>query len=350
MRKRSIILTCLLCLMAMYFVSPAFAVDPVAEEAGFSGFIRPGVGYLDMESNMVAEFLGWDLTSDPINSLTASPEGESNAMVLFAFKINYTFDNLATEVFLGTELIDLARFDMSQQVGIKHKVGNYGILQAGFLLSGLAAEVWSDPYVTGRNRSTTDRDSSGVRLAWGEIMGSNFDLTYTYRKIDIDNEQSGVTQLSLTAAQRKLLERDGNTHNLEVKYAFDFGDNHKLMPAFTYVLDDCDGDARTNDEYTFQLSYAYLGADPFSFSCNGVIGWADYDKANPISAFNGQTQEDDIYGLGATIYYKNPWGWSLWGSKPVTFYLEGGWYQRDANIDFYDEQVTVGTVGALFRW
>ena len=36
----------------------ATALDPIPQESGFSGFIRPGVGYLNFKSNMVASFLG----------------------------------------------------------------------------------------------------------------------------------------------------------------------------------------------------------------------------------------------------------------------------------------------------
>lgn len=349
MRSNLRIITMVFVLTLVFISTPALAVDPLPKEAGFSGFFRPGVGHLNMKTNMVAEVLGWDLSSDPIDSLTASPEGESNGIVLFPFQINYTFSNLATEAFIGTELTDLARFDMAQQLGIRHQLGNIGILQAGVLFSGIVAEVWSDPYVTGQPRSTTDRDSSGARLAWGRIMGSNLDLTYTYRTIDIDDERSGVT-LGLSAADRALLERDGDKHDLEIAYTFELSGTHKLIPAFTYLLDDRDGEARKNDEYTFQLTYAYVGADPFSLTLNGKVGWADYDQANPLPAFNGKTQEDDIYGLNATIYYKNPWGWTLAGSKPIHFYLDCAWFERDADIDFYDEQLTLLSAGAMFRW
>jgi hypothetical protein len=54
--------------------------------------------------------------------------------------------------------------------------------------------------------------------------------------------------------------------------------------------------------------------------------------------------------LNATLYYKNPWGWTLMGSRPIDFFIEGVWFDRDANIDFYDEQIVSGTIGAMFRW
>ncbi|MGD8257992.1 MAG: hypothetical protein PVG70_06375 [Desulfobacterales bacterium] len=41
----------------------ATALDPIPAESGFSGFIRPGVGYINYKSNMVASFLGYDLSA-----------------------------------------------------------------------------------------------------------------------------------------------------------------------------------------------------------------------------------------------------------------------------------------------
>ncbi len=339
----------LVCLFVCWASTAIAVVDPIPGEAGFSGFVRPGIGGLDMESNMVAEFAGVDLSADPISSLTASPEEESNVNFGFPFQVAYTFKNLKTQAFIGLDVSSLIRFDVAQQLAIKHEFTNIGILQAGFLFSGLSAEVWTDPYVTNQSRVKTDRDSNGARLAWGNILDSDLHLTYTYRKIEIDQENSGVF-LGLSAADRQLLDRNGDSHRLELAYQFKFGDHHHLVPAFNYLKDDRDGGARNNDEWDVQLTYAYLAANPFSFTFNALVGKADYDKANPIPAFNGVTQEDDIYGLTGTIYYQNPWGWSLWGSRPMDFFGEVGWLQRDANIDFYDEQITKYEVGVLFSW
>ena len=349
MKKRVSIGVLFFLITTLLGAGSALAVDPIPKQAGFSGFFRPGVGFVDIESNMVAKFLGTDLSKERINSLTKSPEGESSGTFSFAFQINYTLSNLDTQFFFGPELSDLLRFDMSQQLGIKQNIGELGILQAGFLFSGFTAEVWSDPYVTGQKRRETDRDSSGAKLAWGRIFGSDLEIEYKYRDIDIDKERSGEF-LGLSDADRKRLDRDGDIHEIEVLYNIQLSEKSHLTPSFTYQIDDRDGDARNNDEYLFQLTYAYLVGEPFSFILNGMVGWADYDKRNPIPDFNGKRQEDDIYGINATLYYKNPWGWTLMGSKPINFFIDAAWAERDANIDFYDEEIVSGTVGAMFRW
>jgi hypothetical protein len=51
-----------------------------------------------------------------------------------------------------------------------------------------------------------------------------------------------------------------------------------------------------------------------------------------------------------TIYYKNPWGWSLFGSSPMNFYINAAYLEVDANIDFYDQQAFFSTAGLFFKW
>jgi hypothetical protein len=318
-------------------VNLAAALEPVPQESGFSGFIRPGVGYMRFKSNMVASFLGYDLSDKKINSRSDSPDAQSSGIVLAPFSLEYTFAESRTQLFLGTDLTDLIRFDYSQQVGIKQGIGDWGILQGGVLFSGVPAKVWKDPYLENQNRQETDRDSQGARLVWDRIFGSGLQLTYTYRKIDISSEKSGESVTSLTASGRELLERDGDTQTGEVLYRFDFGDGHTLAPAFAYTQDDRDGDAMTN---------AYVG-NPISFSANAMIGWADYDKRNPIY---GKTQDDDNYVIQGTFYYKNPWDWRLFGSNPMNFYIGAAYAKTNANIDFYDQEAFLTTAGVFFKW
>jgi hypothetical protein len=237
---------------------------------------------------------------------------------------------------------------MTQQLGVKQGIGNFGILQGGFLFSGMPAKVWKDPYLTGADRSETKRKNTGARLTWDRIFGSWFQVQYTYRKIDIDSEKSGNSIGTLTSSQRKLLERDSDRSTVDIAYRFNFAKHHTLAPAFIYTHDDRDGKAMKNDAYDFQLTYAYLNRNsPISFTGNAYIGQAEYDEDNPI--YNKE-QEDDRYGVQGTLYWENPWGWSLAGSRPMNFFIGGAYAKTDANIDFYDQEAIMGNIGVLFNW
>lgn len=349
MKKSGLITLAVLCAMLLLGAGSATALDPIPQKSGFSGFIRPGAGYIRYKSNMVASFLGFDLSDERIDSLTDSPDAQSSGIVMVPFSLKYTFARTRTQLFVGTDLTDLLRFDMSQQFGVKQGIGRFGVLQGGALFSGIPAKVWEDPYVENQDRDDTKRGSIGARLVWDRIFGSGLQLQYTYRKIDVDDEKSGqwlIGQGRLTSGEAKLLERDGKRHVADILYRFKFGKRHTLAPAFIYSMNDYDGNAMKNDAYDLQLTYGYFG-DTFSFTVNAFIGQAEYDEDNPI--YNKE-QEDDRYGLQGTLYYRNPWNWGLFGSKPINFYIGGAYVNTDSNINFYDQEAIMTTVGVFFRW
>ena len=345
MGRKSLLTFATLIIVMLMGANLASAVDPIPVESGFSGFFRPGVGYLRFKSNMVASFMGYDLSEKETNSLRDTPDSESNALLLTPFALQYTFASTRTQLFLGTDLTDLIRFDMSQQLGVKQEIGRFGLLQGGFLFSGVPSKVWKDPYVVDKNRDDTKRTSNGGRLAWDRIFGSQLQLQYTYRKIDIDSEKSGDF-LGLSSNDKKRLKRDGDRHTGEALYRFNFADRHHLAPAFIYTRDDRDGDAMASDSYNFQLTYGF-NADPFVLTLNALIGTADYDEKNPIY---DKTQDDDNYGLQGNLYYKNPWGWSLFGSNPMNYYAGAAYAYTNSNIDFYDQEAVLVSGGVFFKW
>ena len=219
-----------------------------------------------------------------------------------------------------------------------------GVFQAGLLYSG-ATRVWKDPYVTGQNRDDTSRVSVGGQLTWDKVFGSNLELEYSIRNVDIGKEQSGEF-LGLTNSQQDRLDRNGVVHQASAAYTFKFGDKHKLIPEVTLRYEDLEGEAMANTGGGVKLTYMYLG-DPITLVLNGSVGAADYDKSNPIY---GKTRNDDSYGGSATVYYKNPWGWKLFGSEPMQFFVTGAFYAIDSNIDFYDQEAVLGMAGIAFRW
>ena len=345
MKKTNFLTIAVLTMMLLLGANLATALDPIPNESGFSGFIRPGVGYLNYKSNMVASFMGFDLSDKKTNSLKDDPDSESVVLPLVPFSLEYTFAGTRTQLFLGTDLTDLIRFNSAQQFGVRQGIGKLGILQGGILFSSTPAKVWKDPYVVDKNRNETSRESKGARLVWDRIFGSGLQLQYTYRDIDISSEKSGEF-LGLSSSQRNRLKRDGDRHVGEVLYLFRLGKRHRLAPAFIYTNDDRDGGAMKSDVYDFQLTYGYFG-DTFTFSGNAFIGWADYDDKNPIYR---KTQDDDRYGIQGTLYDKNPWDWSLFGSNPMNFFIGAAFAETDSNIDFYDQEAFLTSAGVFFKW
>jgi hypothetical protein len=323
----------------------SLALDPIPKQPGFSGYIQPGLGYMSIKSNMVAKVLSFDLSDQKINNLSDEPDSQSTMLFSLPFKLAYTLQGGRTQVFLGTEVGDLLSFDTAQQLAIKQDVGSLGVMQAGLLFSG-ATRVWKDPYVTNQNRNDTDRRNMGAQFTWDKIFGSNLELEYSARKIDIGSEKSGDSIFTLTNSDRDRLDRNGVVHQVSAAYQFKFAEKHQFTPEIALSYADLDGEAMANTGVDLKLNYSYFG-DPVTLVLNASIGQADYDKSNPIY---GKTRDDDRYGVSATVYYKNPWGWTLFGSDPMQFFVTGAYSVTDSNIDFYNQEALLGMGGVAFRW
>ena len=328
---------------------PSWALDPMPAESGFSGFAELGWSYTGIKSNLVAGIgIGSydEITPEAVDSIFDSPDSRGEGLPLFNFFFGYTFDS-RTQIFLGRDLLNVARFDFTNQLGVRQEFRDKSVLSGGFVFSGIPSKLWEDPYVEGRTRAKTDRDSSGARLSYDRILGSNALLQYTYRKIDIDTERSGdflVAQGRLNPGDRGLLERDGKEHRVELAYRFKLGENRTLIPQVDYIYDNRDGEAIKSNTLGLQLTYLFQG-QRFNWAFNGGYSYSDYDKNNPI--YN-KGEESDNYGVGARFYdtkLLSNWlgqGWSVGAN--------GGYYKIDSNISFHDQ--TVWSVGAsvLYRF
>jgi hypothetical protein len=319
------------------------ARDVVPAETGFNGFIGLGYSYNSIENNEIAGLaLGSydEFTHESIDSIFSSPDGTTEGLPTMKFKFSYTLES-RTEFYFGQDLIDAATFDFTNQLGVRQELGDKSNVSVGYVFSGIPTKVWEDPFVENQPRAKSDRESAGARIAYNSIFGSNFDLQYTYRKIDIDTERSGQW-LDLTPAQTKLLERDGDQHNVRFGYAIDLGGNDSLYPELVYVKDDRDGDAVSSDQWGLQLTYANV-SERFNLALTGNYSSSDYDKTHPIY---GKTRDDDNWGVGVALFDKTllrMLGKNWWATA------SGGYYKTDSNIDFYDSELWSLGLGVMYR-
>ena len=199
---------------------PANGATAVADEPGVSGYFVLGAAVANIESNLIAKAAGGtgDLGDDKIDNINDAPDGESAALPVLDLSLTYTFDNLKTELFLGNSLEDFLRFDFSTVIGLRHQLADVGIFEVGILTTPGPTELWEDPYATGVKRDETDRNSKGIRLAWGAILGSGFDFRISARDNDIDDEKSGdslVTANIITRSEQELLDRNGDINKYQ---------------------------------------------------------------------------------------------------------------------------------------
>lgn len=130
--KRNLCLS-ILAITFLLATNTAHALDPIPGESGFSGFVRAGVGVINLESNMVAGNRFLDMGSESTNSLTGSADSESSGMAMINFEVAYTFSQTRTQLTLGSQLEDIATMQLSQQLAVKQELPDKSIIMAGFV-------------------------------------------------------------------------------------------------------------------------------------------------------------------------------------------------------------------------
>ncbi len=315
------------------------------KEAGWSGFVQVGWSYNGIENNEIAGIGGGnfdEITRETIDSIFDSPNRTTEGLPSFNFAVNYTFES-RTQLFFGRELVDAVRFDFTQQAGVRQEFRDKSHLSAAFVFSGIPTKVWEDPFVEGQRRAKTDRDSQGVRFTYGQILGTQTQLQYTYRKIDIDKERSGEF-VGLTPSEANRLERDGDQHRVRVGYLLNLDQRSSFFPEFIYINDDRDGDAVSADTVELVLAYTYTGPR-FNYVVTGSFSKTDYDKTHPIY---GKTRDSDDWGLGAVVFDRKLL--SRWMGDDWSATASAGYYESDSNIDFYDAKFWTIGAGLFYRF
>jgi len=322
----------------------ASAIEPIPQTPGWRGFVVGGAGYIDLKSNFVAGNGVIDIGHETINSIYDAPQSDSTWHPFFTGEINYTFED-QWQVFLGTSLEDAVTLDGVAQFGVRKDIGSSGVLQGGYLFSGIPTQTWADPYAEGVKRDETDRDSSGLRLQWDRVMGSAFELTFSWRDISIENERSGqgVTSVPCDVACQDLLRRDGDQYSFDVSYLYKLGEGsrHLLRPMVRYTINDREGDAISGDAYRLQLSYIFLGQG-YTVASNIAFGGSGEDERNPLF---GVTTDSSRYAIDTTLFYRLPAASGRW--QAVGSIL---WGKDDSNVRFYDSDIFNVNLGVMYRF
>jgi len=319
----------------------AQAATDIAAEPGFSGFFTIGAGAASANSNQIA--IGTD--NSRIESIDARPGKASTTMPALSLSLTYTFENLDTEVFLGDSIEDFVRLDFATLLGVRHKVSGTGIFEVVALQTPFATDAWADPYAVGVERDETERSGNGVRLQWGKILDSGFDLRISSRKNKIDDERSGEQALDdnlITLDEQRLLNRNGEINRLSLVYNWDRGRGQLLSLIASYEDFDLDGKAMAFDGYSLQLSNVSLLSPRLRLASNLVLGRHQHDTVNPLY---GKKNDRKLAALGLTLFVSEPFGAKGWFGNATLAYA-----REDTAIDFYDTTAAYLNLGMIRRF
>lgn len=320
----------------------ALAADPMQKEAGWSGHVIFGAGYMEMENSEIAGTKVVDLEKKQINNYN-SPSSESTAIPVLNGRVRYTLNDKTTEFFLGNEMGDYLRLDSAIALGVRHEYKSVGIVGARLLVSASPTEVYEDPLLTGADRTKTDRTSAGIGLKWEKIMESNFDFDLIAKNVNVKNDQNGqsLVGIAITQDEQRELKRDGTVASAQVLYTFNINKENQLIPAVMFIDSNRDGNARDNTAYEIQLQHVYMGGH-WLVKTTVSGGASSYDQNNP--AFDDK-QDTTYWEAGTNVTYMQPYGWKDWGINGGVLASAG-----NSDINFYDTQVFVAYAGMMYSF
>jgi hypothetical protein len=305
----------------------------LSDQAGFSGEVSINAGYSSSSSN-------FDTDSDKtITDNTQSASSESGFMALPLGNIAYTFgSNLNHQFYAGTAREDIAVGTLALEVGYKHKLANSTVIDLSLLPTLMSGETWADPFIENSTRQVTDESGIAYRLQVKNIAGSNFSLDTAYASKDIDNEQSGS---GLSTAEQQLLRRDASTIYVKGDYRFLLNRTTFIQPSLNYTQSEADGDANSYTALGGEISYFKL-LDQHQFALTAGYTNRSFDASTPVYA---KTRDENELSFFAAYQYQDFLGWQDWSL--ISF---AGYSQKEANIDFYDEEQIIMSVGMNYQF
>lgn len=335
-----------LALATIPLVSNAAAFKAIPEESGFDGFLLIGGTGTSFSSNIIAGNSLTHVDHESTNGLNESPSSEKGISGVFTGELNYTFADQGVQIYVGNELENVLRYDLTTQFGVRKSLKGNGVASIAFLTSGvLPTHVYEDPFNV-NNTKEADRDMRGIKLGWDNIADKGFNVEIALKDIDVVEENSGlalVKQGALTESEQALLERTGETKTLRVSYLHSFNQYHHVEPQLIAERADKDGEAIAHDRYGLSLSYFYLSGR-LSVVSQLTYSHSEYDEINPVWN-HSDVGDNNIAAASVVFSYAKPFDW-----EDTSFVTSFAYANENSNIDFYDADIATASIGLLYQF
>ncbi|MDC5803289.1 DUF2860 domain-containing protein [Vibrio europaeus] len=320
-------------LIALAVLSTAPAMAQLSDSAGISGEVSLSAGYTSSTSNFNTD------TNATITDNTQKGQSDSSVLALPLGSIAYTFGSqLDQQFYAGTSREDIAIGTLALELGYKQQLANGTVIDASFLPTIMSGETWADPFLEGSARSVTDEKGNAYRLKFSNIANSGFSLDTAYAIKDIENEQSGQAR---SVSDQQLLRRDATSIYVKGNYRIPVDRTMFLVPSLTYIKTDADGDANSLTSWGGELSL-FKVINRHQFALTASYTSKSYDASHPV--YN-KVRDDDELSLFAAYEYQQFMGWRDWSL--ISF---AGYGQTDSNIEFYDEDQMIFSVGVNYQF
>jgi hypothetical protein len=309
------------------------ALAQLSKHAGLSGELSLSSGYTSSTSNFNTD------ANAELADNTQAGQREDGFLVFPLGNLAYTFgQQLDKQVYAGTSREDIAVGTLALELGYKQQLANGTVIDASFLPTIMSGDTWANPFEEGVQRSETDETGTAYRLKFSNIAQSGFSLDTAYADKEIKDERSGQFDSNINS---DLLRRDASSIYVKGGFRLPLSRTTFIIPSLTYIQTDADGEAYSNTSFGGELSLFKL-INRHQFVLTASYTNRSYDASHPI--YN-TTRSDDEVSLFAAYEYKQFMGWQNWSL--VSF---AGFGQTDSNIDFYDEDQMILSLGVNYQF
>jgi hypothetical protein len=322
--------------MLSVFVSGFCVAEPLSNTAGWEFTLNLNAGYTHSQSQ-----LNTDDDNKITNDLSNSGQSTSSAIVFPLGRVQYTLADLNTQFFLGNSRDQVSTAQFQYEIGATHQfTDNSKLTLAIFPKLSLFNETWKDPFLVGAKREVTDQDVGGGRIALENVLGSPFTLKYAIADSQVDDEQSGISQLT-NVSEINSVKRDSIFQRVEIETMFPISKGMFLKPTLQYTNRNAEGDANSYDQYTVQLGLLVFRPQ-YSVITTINTGVRYYQEENPIF---DEKQNSQQFGILSLYSYKQPFNWKNW-----SWTLMAGYNAENSDINFYDTKGLILSTGMMFQY
>ncbi|AMO55750.1 hypothetical protein GZ77_08505 [Endozoicomonas montiporae] len=315
------------------FSSPALmAAQSGNWQPGFSGEVSLLTGYSQSKSQFNADYKQTD-------ALDSASKRKSKALFMPLFSLQYTLNEGDSQFYVGSDRADVALGRFHTEIGYRQSLQENGVISASIIPGVIPNKTWQDPFVTGQKRKETDTYIQALRFQFTNIMNSGFSLEVAGGKQKLDKERSG--QSDFDTSTQKQLNREGNVYLVEGAYRFPVSRTLFVRTGLNHTRLSADGDAMSYQANALELGL-FTRWQQSSMAFNLSYQVSQHDKTSPVFA---KKQKDHEWGAFLAYSYAEPFGWNNWELVSLS-----GYSRKNSNIDFYDEDSLMVSVGMTYKF
>ena len=273
------------------------------------------------------------------DSLYNNGDSKSSSVLAPTGQLRYVLEDTTKELYMGTGKEDISRGSYHFEMGYQQQLDSGTRFNFGIIPNLIAAETWSDPFISGTERDTTQSNLHAIRLKADHINNSPFSFAAIYGRKTIDEEQSG--EQLLTKNEQELIKRDTTLSSVETSYKWTLKRNHYLTSRIKFNQSQADGEAMSYNGYGVEFNYIHILPRAL-LSLSWSYKQNKYQENHPVY---DDKRKETRSGLVAIFEYKRPFNWQQWSS---VFMISN--HQTNSNIDFYDKKSALFATGLKYRF